>query len=261
MTQAQTGNSLEEIDLAEKVLQGFHTAKDFWKDTVNTLTKSTKLARESLTQTAKLAANTVTEATDRAVDTATATAGQAKASFGASIEQTKGSLEQTLQTAGQLKSTTSDAIQTAISSTVGDWLSAHPTAFRLVQLLLWATNHPILSLIVLLFAMAIAWSLVKALGRLIDTVGWSLLQAPFKLSLVLIGVGAKSLGKFGGLAVNQLAIANNTETPALQDSSSKQIQKDKQQRLAEISVRLEAIRQEQNELLQEVAVILSEEEK
>jgi len=261
-------------DLPEAVLK----AKDFWTETVNTLTESTQQARESLMQTAHQAVKNVTEATDKtldtatataeqirnsltttthtAVDTATATAQQAKVSFGETIEQTKGSLEQTLQTAGQLKSTIPEAMQTAISSTTSDWLQAHPVAFRLVQLLLWAANHPILSLVILLFAVAIAWSFIKALTRLIDTLGWSLLQAPFKLSLVLMGVGFKSLGKIEGLAGNQLAIAKNTDMPALENSSSDQIQPDKQQRLAEISTRLEAIRQEQSELLQEAAAIL-----
>jgi hypothetical protein len=138
---------------------------------------------------------------------------------------------------------TSNAIQTAISDSVSEWLQAHPVAFRLVQLLLWATNHPIVSLIVLLFTVAIAWSLIKAVVRLIEMAGWSLLQAPLKVGLVLIGVSAKSLGKFGGLAVKRAGGAGE--------------EKDKQQRLAEISTRLEAIQKEQNELLQEASAILS----
>lgn len=135
---------------------------------------------------------------------------------------------------------TSNAIQTAISGSVGEWLQAHPVAFRLVQLLLWATNHPIVSLIGLVFIVAIAWSFIKALVRLIEMAGWSLLQAPLKLGLAVIGVSAKSLGKFGGLAVKRTGG-----------------EKDKQQRLAEISTRLEAIQKEQNELLQEAATILA----
>ena len=262
------------LDLAEAFL-----TKGFWTEAVNTITESTQQARESLTQTVQQSVKNVTEATDKTVDTATATAGQiknslttttntavdtattaaqqAKASFGETIEQTKGSLEQTLQTAGQLKNTTSEAMQTAIGSAIGDWLQAHPVAFRLVQLLIWAANHPILSLVILLFAVAIAWSCIKALTRLIDTLGWSLLQAPFKLSFVLIGVGFKSLGKVGGLAFNQLGVTQNTDMRALQSSSSKQMQAEQQQRLAEISTRLEAIRLEQSELLQEAAAILS----
>ncbi len=289
-TQAEGGKSLVEINLPKEVFRSFHKAKDFLTEAADTLKETTQQAKESLAETAGKAVNTVTVTTDKAVDmvtataqqakdslkttthaavdkvttvtsdsvkSITATAQQAKASVGETIEQTKGSLEQTLKTTGQLRSTTSEAIQTAINSSVSDWLQAHPVVFRLVQLLLWATNHPIVSLIILLFAVAIAWSLIKAIGRLIETAGLSLLQTPFKLGLVLIGVSAKSLGKFGGLAVKQLVPNKTADPPVLQDSSSKPTYKDKQQRLAEISTRLEAIQKEQNELLQEAAAILA----
>lgn len=289
-TQAETRHLPIEIGLPEGVFKGFHKAKDFLTETVNTLTQSAQQSKESLTKTAGQTVNTVTEATDKAVDTATATAQQAKdsltttthkavdtvttvtsasvktitataqqakASLGDTIEQTKDSLEQTLQTTGQLKITTSEAIQTALNSSVSDWLARHPLVFRVVQLLLWATNHPIISLVILLFAVAIAWSLIKALGRLIETAGLTLLQAPFKLGQVLIGVGYQSLGNFGVRASKHLSVAKNTKTPALQNPTSELIHKDKQQRLAEISTRLEAIQKEQNELLQEAAAILA----
>ncbi|MBV9389763.1 MAG: hypothetical protein JOZ78_25350 [Chroococcidiopsidaceae cyanobacterium CP_BM_ER_R8_30] len=192
-----------------------------------------------------------------AVDRVVTRAQQVKSSFRETVEQTKSSLEQTLQTAGQLESQMSAAMQTAIGSTISDWLQAHPAALRLVRLLLWATNHPILSLVILLFAVAITWSLIRAIVRLLDTVGWSLLQVPLKLSLVLIGISFKSLRMFGSLAANRFGVTQNTKESALQTSASKQLHSDKQQRLAEISSRLEAIRQEQNELLQEAAAILS----
>lgn len=96
-------------------------------------------------------------------------------------------------------------------------------------MLLWATNHPIVSLIIILFTFAIAWSLIKAIGRLVEAAGFSILQAPFKFGQVLIKVSTKK--KAGG-------------------------EKNKQ-RLAEISTRLEAIQNEQNELLQEAAAIIA----
>jgi ElaB/YqjD/DUF883 family membrane-anchored ribosome-binding protein len=289
-TRAESSKSLVEIELPKTVFSSFHKAKDFLTEAADTLKETTQQAKESLAETAGKAVDTVTVTTDKAVDTVTATVQQgkdsltattqeaadtlttvtsdsvktitataklAKTSLGETIEQAKGSLDQTLQTPGQLSSKTSEAIQTAINSSVSDWLQAHPVVFRLVQLLLWAANHPIISLIILLFAVAIAWSLIKAIGRLIEIAGLSLLQAPFKLSRVLIGVSAKSLGKFGGVAVKQLLPTKTTETPILQDSTSKPTYQDKQQRLAEISTRLEAIQNEQNELLQEAAAILA----
>ena len=193
---------------SEKVFGGFEKAKDF-------LNETTQQAKEALAATTGKAVNTITTATDKAVDTVSATA--------------KSSLDQTLQKADQVSGATSNAIQTAISDSVSEWLQAHPIVFRLVQMLLWATNHPIVSLIVLLFTLAIAWSLIKAIGRLVEAAGFSILQAPLKLGQVLIKVSAKK--KAGG-------------------------EKNKQ-RLAEISTRLEAIQNEQNELLQEAAAIIA----
>lgn len=150
----------------------------------------------------------------------------------------------------------SDVIQTAIASSVSEWLQTHPAVFRLVQLLLWASNHPIWGLLMFIIVVAIAFSLIKALGRLFEILGLSILKAPFNFVLALIGFSFKSLRTIGGSAFQQLLGAKNSELPALQDSNSQSIEKDKQQRLAEISTRLEAIKQEQNELLQEVADLI-----
>lgn len=150
----------------------------------------------------------------------------------------------------------SNPIQTAIASSINEWLQAHPSVLRLLQVFIWATNHPIVSLVILLFVVAIAGSLIKAVGRLIETTSLSILKVPFQLIQLLFGVSFQSISKFGGLAFKQLTGAKNAELPALPDSNSQPIEKDKQQRLAEISSRLERIQKEQNELLQEVAAIL-----
>ena len=150
----------------------------------------------------------------------------------------------------------SDAIQRAIASSVNEWLQAHPPVFRLVQMLIWASDRPIVSLIIFILVVAIALSLIKGIGRLFEIFGLSILKAPFKLVLGLTGFSLKSLGKFGGFFFKQLPVANNGETAALADATSQPIENDKQQRLAEISTRLEAIRQEQNELLQELTALI-----
>lgn len=82
------------------------------------------------------------------------------------------------------------------------------------------------------------------------------MQAPIKLVNVLFGLGAKSLNAVGNLALKQLTGTKNT-VPALPPASSQPVLPDKNQRLAEISSRLEAIQKEQNELLQEVASIMA----
>lgn len=153
----------------------------------------------------------------------------------------------------------SNLFQSAIAISASDWLQDHPTVFRLLQILVWMTNHPIIGVVILLFVIAIAWNLVKAIGRLIDMIGRSILQAPIKVIQLLFGVGAKSIGTVSGLAVKPFLGTKPEELPALPPASAEPIQQDRQQRLAEISSRLDAIQKEQHELLQEVATLLTTE--
>ncbi|HAZ47570.1 MAG TPA: hypothetical protein DDW76_03575 [Cyanobacteria bacterium UBA11369] len=147
-------------------------------------------------------------------------------------------------------------MQAAIASSVSHWLQQHPAVFRVLEILIWMTNHPIISLGIVLFAIALIWQMIKGLGYLIEIGVRSLMQAPIKLLLFLFGIGAKSLSAVGGLALKQLAGTKNT-LPALPPASSQPVLPDKKQRLAEISIRLEALQKEQNELLQEVAAIMA----
>lgn len=268
ISQAENGRSQE---VSNRVFSGLHKAKDILSQATDTFKETTQQGKASLAETASKAVDSITVATDKAIDmtttqkavdltsdtlnTITATAQQAKASLRETIEQTKGSLEQTLQTTGQIKTTASETIQTAISSSVSDWLQDHPAILRLVQMLVWATNHPILSLVIFLFTLAIAWSLIKAIGRLFEIAWLSILQTPFKLTKVLIQFSSRSLSKLGNLTIKPLV--GVSETPVVQTSDSESAYQDKQQRLLEISNRLEKIRQEQNDLLQEAVLILN----
>lgn len=235
MTVAEINKSIAEVNSPTEFFTDFKQVKDFLQST-------TQQSKESLSATTDKVVNTITISTDKAVDTISAAA--------------KGSLEQTLQKVERLNNATSNAMQTAISNSVSDWLEAHPVIFRLVQFLIWGTNHPIWGLVILLFIIAIALSLIKAISSLIETAWLTLLKAPFKLSQALFGVSAKSLGKFGGLVNKQLTATKN---PDLVLQPSELIQ-NKQQRLAEISTRLETIQKEQSELLQEIAIILASDE-
>jgi ElaB/YqjD/DUF883 family membrane-anchored ribosome-binding protein len=235
ITETESSKSILEMNLPERVFESFNQA--------NTFLQSTIQQTKSLAANAQQAVNIITTATNKAVDTVNAAA--------------KNSLEQTLQKADQVSDFTSNAMQTAISNSVSEWLQAHPTILRLTQLLIWATNHPVVSIVILIFVVAIAWSLTKAIARLFEQVSLSLLQAPLKLVQLLFAFSAKFLGKFSGLASNKPITDNNTEITVLQLSSSNLVYQDKQQRIAEISTRLEAIQNEQNELLQEIAAILA----
>lgn len=219
----------------------FHI-KDFLTSATQTLEQKTQQAKTTLVETA-----------DKAVERVNKIASQAQVSIVENVDKTKDSLEQTLQTTGQIKNTTSDAVQTAINSSMSDWLQSHPVVLRLVQLLAWGTNHPILSLIILVFGLAIAFSLIKAIGSLFEKVWLLLLQAPLKLGHFLLQVSSQSLGKFGSLMIKPLIGDKNTQASVQLFESNH----NPKQRLLEISHRLESIQKEQNELLKEAATILN----
>ncbi|MEH2095748.1 hypothetical protein [Nostoc sp.] len=219
-----------DIHLPNGVLQRLQNVKDFVGGNVNSLSNSAQQVGESLKTTA-------TTTTDKAIETVTT------------------SLEQTWQTAEQFKNTTSGAVKDAMASSASDWLTQHPIFFRLVQILGWGANHPIISVIILLFALALLWSIIRAIVRLIETASWSILQVPLKLLQALIKVSFLSLAKVGSFAVQKLTATKTTDN--LLTLLPENFQPNKQQRLAEISSRLEAIQKEQNELLQEAADLIA----
>jgi hypothetical protein len=137
------------------------------------------------------------------------------------------------------------AMQKAITSSLDNWIQAHPVVFRILNNILWAIDHPVISFVIIIFLIAIALSIFKALNRLLEIVGLSLLQAPFKL----ISNGFK----LGWLSIQQQFthknVSDNAPNPVIPQNS--------QQRLAEISQRLQVLQTEHNELLQEAAKILA----
>ncbi|MBD2168750.1 hypothetical protein H6G04_30680 [Calothrix membranacea FACHB-236] len=230
-----------DMKFSEGIWQHLQQAKYFVDDSVNSLTNSAQQAGQSLKETAN-------QATDRAINTVTTT-----------WEQAKGSVEQSLQTAEQVKSTTSTAVQTAIASSMNDWLAQHPAIFRLVQMLSWAANHPIISCIMLVFILALLWSIIRAIMRLIETASWSILRVPIKLLQALAKVIFISFATFGSFAVQKIkGTQAKDKTSAIVPVNSEIIYQSKQQRLAEISTRLEAIQKEQQELLREAASLIAD---
>jgi hypothetical protein len=215
-----------DIHLPNGVLERWQNVKTFVGGSVNSLSNSAQQVGESLNTT-----------TDRAINQVTTT------------------LEQSWQTAEQFKSTTSGAVKTVLASSASDWLTQHPIFFRLVQILGWGANHPIISVVILLFGLALLWSIIKAIVRLIETASWSILQVPIKLLQALIKVSFLSLIKAGSFAVQQITGAKKNDNLAV--LLTENFQPNKQQRLAEISHRLEAIQKEQHELLQEAADLIA----
>ncbi|WP_414564546.1 MULTISPECIES: hypothetical protein [unclassified Anabaena] len=218
----------------------WENAKIIVRQRVGILTNSFQQVGSSLQETAATT-------TDIAIDKITNT-----------LEQAKSSIDQTWQTAEQIHNTTSLAIKTGMTSYVNDFLAQHPAILRLLQILSSAINHPILSLVVLLFSIAFIWSIIKAIIRLIETASWSIIQFPLKLIQSVIQNSFVYLKKIMYSSTIQQATYQkvNNKLQSL-PTTSQIIYQDKQQRLVEIIDRLEVIQEEQKELLQEVANLMN----
>ena len=165
-----------------------------------------------------------------------------------------------------------NGLQGAIDSSFGDWLEHHPGFFRLFHFLNWGITHPIWSLILLVFALALIFSVIKGIGRVFERIGVSVLQIPLKLLgtiLRYIYYLLKEAFKYilDKSGFNRSKIANQFKAKHINSQSqvdfinieqiSNQKNSEKQRRLGEISDRLSQIQQEQNQLLQEAASILN----
>lgn len=229
------------IDLPEQVLQGLQKAKDF------------------LTDTGK-AVSTTTEATDQAFARVTTAAEQAKALVETS--STSSFLEDTLQKAERLNSTASGPIQHAMSSFVDQWIDSiqewvhvHPAVSWAFQMMLWATHHPVPALGIILLGVFMLQRLLKVMSSLVEKALLFALQAPLKFAKFLLKASS-NMGRFRG-AIRPVDQTENV-TLSAPTQSARHTQKEQ---LANILLRLEAIQQEENQLLQELATIIALDER
>jgi len=137
------------------------------------------------------------------------------------------------------------------------WLETHPTIERSLQVLNWAINHPIISVIILLFSIAIAWSLIKSIGRLFESFWLSILQIPLKLGYFLIQTSWRALHKLSARFILKPTQKHVRQMHVLPASDVQINYTEQYQRLLEISAKLAILNQEQNELLREAVSILS----
>ncbi|MBW4507005.1 MAG: hypothetical protein KME64_10885 [Scytonematopsis contorta HA4267-MV1] len=194
------------------------------------VSNSTQQVGESL----KTTANT---ATDTVINT-----------LNSASQQAKGAIDQTFH----------QTFQGTIAYSVSDWLQDYPALIKIFNILGWGTNHPIISLVIIILFFAIIFSLVKAIVRVIETASWSLLKIPFQLIGILLKLAFTNLSKIAGYSFKQITQPKTSNTAlALNVANFEPVIPDKQQRLIEISVRLEELQKEQNQLLQEATELMS----
>jgi hypothetical protein len=151
-------------------------------------------------------------------------------------DNTKAYLENNWQNVEKITNNTSEVIQKNINTAIHDFLSQYPWFFQILEIFTWGINHPVRGVIILLFTIAVLWSIIKAIVRIIETASWSIFKIPFILLQKLLKTLWITFPKFGTFGIGKI--------------------QSKHQRLAEISQRLEVIHNEQKALLQEAAKLM-----
>ena len=196
------------------------------------LTEATERGIESVTGTAAIAQDKLTEAASEAIDRVDAAATQAVGTVTETAERAQASLEETVETVGRLGDAVVRALPEAMATSVQNWLEAHP-------IVAWSLAHPLASLGILLLLLLLSWGLLGELARLIRR-GWSFVfQSLFQLIQTLL---VKVSPRFKRLATANYGRKSNKIN--------------RTERMRYILSRLEAIRQEQTELLVEMNLLL-----
>jgi hypothetical protein len=136
----------------------------------------------------------------------------------------------------------------ALFGPVQDWLVQHP-------LWLWLFTHPLWLLGAILLALFLLAGLLRAIAGLTEQLWLGLLRLPILLVQTL-WQGGLFLWRLVGQPANQLT-AKSLVQPTTQLTLPAAQPTAKSDRLTEIVDRLEALRQEQDELLKEVKLLLN----
>ncbi|WP_066375859.1 MULTISPECIES: hypothetical protein [unclassified Anabaena] len=242
-TTHQTINSF--TDITNKSINGVTESVD---QANHVLSKLTDEAKQSLTDSLGKTANNVSQITNTTVGALSEKAKQAGDSLSATGQNLVNSVEDKLQKVEQFGTTISTEIERSINSLINHqlenirhWIDVHPVISWMIKFLTWSINHPLIGLIAILLILFSIWQLFKAFSRLLEKGLLATLTAPFKLLTRLFKFSWKP-GTFL-LGNYQDAETVNSE--------------DKQARLSKLLSRLEAIKIEQNDILQEISTIVS----
>lgn len=238
--------------LNETTRNTIHNITDITNKSLTGVTESAEKANHSLSKIADGAKQAVTESVGNTSSNVSQITNQ---TFGAITEQAKqtghdivNSVEGKFQQLEQLSNTISTEIERTTNSLINHqldniqyWVDTHPVISWMLKFINWGINHPLFGLVSVILIIFISQKLFKVLGRLIEKGLLATLTAPFKLITSLFKFSFKPFSFLG----------NNSK-----DSFSSNSQ-DQQDKISNLLNRLEVIKQEQNDILQEITAIVS----
>ncbi|BAZ78941.1 hypothetical protein PN497_08175 [Sphaerospermopsis kisseleviana CS-549] len=275
--------------ITDTVSHSWENTKNFVTDTtektVNTLTQVTdkslnsfsetaEKTSQSLTETFQGATNTVSNSTGKVINKITETATQAKdalttttSSVIDNVNQVKNhavdSFTESAKQAGNLTNSVSSAIENAINNffnhqwdTMTTWIDNHPTISWIMKLLTLAVNHPVITAFMIFLGIYIIWKIFQLFSKILDQGLLFTLKTPLKLIYAMFSFGFKNISKllFSGFKFKK----SEDNSLILNNAIADNISLDTKQEITKLLMRLEAVRKEENEILENLTALLAD---
>lgn len=280
-------NNLSSI--TDTVSHSWENTKNFVTDTtektVNTLTEVTNKSlnsfsetaektSQSLTETFQGATNTVSNSTGKVINKITETTNQAKDAFTTTtssvidnVNQVKNhavdSFIESAKQAGNLTNSVSKAMENAINNffnhqwdTMTTWIDNHPTISWIMKLLTLAVNHPVITAFMIFLVIYIIWKIFQLFSKILDQGLLFTLKTPLKLIYAMFSFGFKNISKllFSGFKFKK----SEDNSLILNNAIADNISLDTKQEITKLLMRLEAVRKEENEILENLTALLAD---
>lgn len=251
-----------------------NTLTEVTNKSLNSLSETAEKTNQSLTETVKGVATTVSDSTGKVVNKITETATQAKdalttttSSVIDNVNEVKNqaveSITETAKQAGNLTNSVSSAMESAIDNffnhqwdAMTTWINNHPTLSWIMKLLMLAVNHPVITAFMIFLGIYIIWKIFQLFSKILDQGLLFTLKTPIKLIYALFSFGFKNISKllFSGLKISK----SEDNSLILNNAIADNISLDTKQEITKLLTRLEAVRKEENEILENLTALLAD---
>ncbi|MFM6153997.1 MAG: hypothetical protein ACKPE3_13540, partial [Sphaerospermopsis kisseleviana] len=165
--------------------------------------------------------------------------------------------------AGNLTNSVSKAMENAINNffnhqwdTMTTWIDNHPTISWIMKLLTLAVNHPVITAFMIFLVIYIIWKIFQLFSKILDQGLLFTLKTPLKLIYAMFSFGFKKISK---LLFSVLKIRKSEDNSLmLNNAIADNISLDTKQEITKLLMRLEAVRKEENEILENLTALLAE---
>ncbi len=200
----------------------------------NTLTDITNQGMNSVIKTADSAQNKLTNMANQAIEQVNNVTKQGVETVSETTEKAKSSLDGIMDKASQINETLTESVNRAITVFIQQWAENN-------RILVWMITHPLWTLGILLLFIFLFWGLFRFFARLSEDVWYVILKYPIQLSKFIFGsIFQVFKSIFKSKSSQDLSFDNNPKA-----------------RLNRIVTRLDEIKTEEKELLEEMKTILS----